>query len=371
MEKRVAIIDPVGIKSGMNHYDVYLCQALNDSNVKTYIYSNFEYDSKTIVTKVFFGTFFSSKFSQALNFLRGILLSCINCRKQNIKQVIVHVFSTHNMAFFTYLTCKLFGLKVITISHDVSSFTNQDNVLYHNLIYNYWSEYIVVHNDFSRQNILPLISSKIHSKIRTIRHGGFTALPDDNITKAIAREELNLKADAPYILFFGRLKPTKRLDILLRAMQKVNPRVRLIIAGDKGKENFEEYQKLINDLGMGGRIDLDINFVSDSKRELYFKASDAMILPYEIIFQSGVLLMSMSYGLPVVASNITPFAEVIEHKKNGLLFESQNADDLADKINILLEDKSSLQQYSKASIDTINTSFSWVEIAASYKKLLS
>ncbi|MBL6657914.1 MAG: glycosyltransferase family 4 protein [Flavobacteriales bacterium] len=371
MEKRVAIIDPVGIKSGMNHYDTYLCQALDNINVQTFIYSNFEYRSKSIVAKVFFGTFFSSKIHQTFNFLKGMVLSCLDCKRQGVKELIVHVFSTHNMAFFTYLISKFFGFKIITISHDVSSFTNQDNSLYHRLIYNHWSEHIIVHNDYSRKNLLPLISPKVHSKIRIIKHGGFTDLPDSNITKTIARKELKLDADSPYILFFGRFKPTKRLDVLLRAIPKVNPNVRLIIAGDTGKENFEKYQKIIDELNISQRLILDINYISDARRELYFKAVDAMILPYEIIFQSGVLLMAMSYGLPVVASNITPFEEVVEHNKNGLLFESLSIDDLADKINSLFDGKKSINTYSKSALETMNSSFSWNQIAASYKSLLS
>jgi glycosyltransferase involved in cell wall biosynthesis len=154
-------------------------------------------------------------------------------------------------------------------------------------------------------------------------------------------------------------------------MACINSSIHLIIAGDTGKESFDKYQNLIDKLGISERIILDINYVSDSKRELYFKAADAMVLPYEIIFQSGVLLMAMSYGLPVVASDIPPFKEVIEHNKNGLLFESLNAKDLAHKINTLFEDKGSVHGFSKSAIETINTTFSWDEIAANYKQLLS
>jgi glycosyltransferase involved in cell wall biosynthesis len=275
------------------------------------------------------------------------------------------------MAFLTYLMCKLFGFKIITISHDVSSFTNQDNKMYHQLIYNHWSEYIIVHNEYSKEKILSLISPKVHSKIRIIKHGGFIELPDSNKTKAIARKELNIDVETTYILFFGRLKSTKGLDILLRAMACISSSIHLIIAGDTGKESFDKYQNLIDKLGISERIILDINYVSDSKRELYFKAVDAMVLPYEKIFQSGVLLMAMSYGLPVVASDIPPFKEVIEHNKNGLLFESLNAKDLAQKINDLFEDNGSLHEFSKSAIETINTTFSWDEIAANYKHLLS
>jgi len=75
--------------------------------------------------------------------------------------------------------------------------------------------------------------------------------------------------------------------------------------------------------------------------------------------------------LPVVASAILPFQEVVEHKKNGLLFDPLNPDDLAKTINELFENKHSLEKYAQASMETMKTSFSWTDIAASYKNLLS
>ena len=148
MERKIAIIDPVGIKSGMNHYDSFLAQSLHKLKVQCYVYSNFKIQSNSVVFKSYFGMFFNSIFAQTIDFIPALIKSCMDCKRKQVKYVILHVFSTHHMAFLSYLIVKLFGLKTITIAHDVASFTQQDNKFYHHLIYNYWSNHIVVHNLF-------------------------------------------------------------------------------------------------------------------------------------------------------------------------------------------------------------------------------
>jgi hypothetical protein len=55
-------------------------------------------------------------------------------------------------------------------------------------------------------------------------------------------------------------------------------------------------KKMIDEFDLSHRIVQDINYISEEKREFYFKAVDSLVLPYELIFQSGVLLMALSYG---------------------------------------------------------------------------
>ena len=370
MEYKIAIIDPVGIKSGMNHYDTFLCTSLDKLGVTTHIYSNFNVKSETVVAKQVFGTFFKNKLSQTFNFVKGMFKSCRDCRRNKINTVIIHVFSTHNMAIMTYAISKLFGLKTITISHDVFSFTDQDSKWYHHLIYNRWSDRIVVHNSYSLDHLLPQIESKMHSKVSMLKHGSFVGLPDNSISRKSARNTLNLDEQRQYILFFGRLKPNKRLDLMLRAMPNIDSSIHLIIAGHSGKDDFSKYQSIIDELDLSSRLVLDTNYISEDKRELYFKAADSLALPYELIFQSGVLLMSMSYGLPVVASQIPSFEEVIEDGKNGLLFEKGNADDLANKLNALMNNKDLMNEIPQNAISNMKENYCWDSIAKGYVDLI-
>ena len=90
------------------------------------------------------------------------------------------------------------------------------------------------------------------------------------------------------------------------------------------------------------------------------------MLPYDLIFQSGVLLMSMSYGLPVVASRIPPFEEIIDDGINGILFEKDNTKDLAKKINYLMNDDNLLNKIPQKAINHMKNNYSWDHIAKDY-----
>ena len=52
-----------------------------------------------------------------------------------------------------------------------------------------------------------------------------------------------------------------------------------------------------------------------------------------------VLLEAMACRKPIIASNVGGIPEVIKNGYNGLLFKSENVDDLADKIRLVLSDK--------------------------------
>ena len=93
-------------------------------------------------------------------------------------------------------------------------------------------------------------------------------------------------------------------------------------------------------------------------------------MPYELIFQSGVLLMSMSYGLPVVASHIPSFEEIIEDGKNGLFFENGNSDDLAKKLNALMNNNDLINEIPKNAINLMKSNYCWDSIAKGYVELI-
>ena len=155
------------------------------------------------------------------------------------------------------------------------SFTNQDNKCYYELIYNYLSNAIIVHNNFSFDLLISKIDLNMHSKVSVLKHGSFIGLSSNQITQKSARKILKLDEQSQYILFFGRLKTNKRLDLIIKAMPFINKSIKLIIARHfSGKDKFESYQSIIDELNLSSRIVLDINFISEKKRELYFKATN-------------------------------------------------------------------------------------------------
>jgi glycosyltransferase involved in cell wall biosynthesis len=143
---------------------------------------------------------------------------------------------------------------------------------------------------------------------------------------------------------------------------------RLIIAGKpKWNETYwNEIERLVTNNGIRERVIERIEHVPDDETELYFKAADVLILPYVSIFQSGVLFLSYSFGLPVIAADVGSLKEEIVERETGLVFNSRDAIDLARKIDSyfssdLFHDlerrRARIKQYA-------NERYSWDNVAA-------
>jgi glycosyltransferase involved in cell wall biosynthesis len=68
-----------------------------------------------------------------------------------------------------------------------------------------------------------------------------------------------------------------------------------------------------------GQVLLKTQFIPDEDMEVYLKAADVLVLPYKTIFQSGVLFLGYSFGLPVVATDVGSFREEIVDGRTGFV----------------------------------------------------
>jgi D-inositol-3-phosphate glycosyltransferase len=172
------------------------------------------------------------------------------------------------------------------------------------------------------------------SAVTVITHPINDAFPDTDLTPAEAKRRLGLEPQEKAILFFGRLRPYKGLEYLIQAFQLLpqNSQHRLIIAGEskKGSEGyFEKIQSMIGQDVAAGRILAKIEFIADDEAELYLKAADVLVLPYKEIFQSGVLFLAYSFGLPAIATDVGSFREAIVEGRTGFVARSCEPADLA------------------------------------------
>jgi len=78
-----------------------------------------------------------------------------------------------------------------------------------------------------------------------------------------------------------------------------------------------------------GRIILRADFIPDEETEVYFKAADVLVLPYRHVYQSGVLFLGHSFGLPVLAADVGSLKDDIVEGRNGFVFKPEDPVDLA------------------------------------------
>jgi glycosyltransferase involved in cell wall biosynthesis len=175
-------------------------------------------------------------------------------------------------------------------------------------------------------------------KISVIPYGINNAIPSAGITHAEARRRLGIQPAEKAILFFGTIAPYKGLDLLVSAFQRLAERdtdYRLVIAGTP-KGTYSDYlpgiQRTIRGMKHPAAVIQRIGFIPDDEVEVYFKAADLLALPYREIFQSGILFLGYSFGLPVVASDVGAFRADIVEGETGFLCRPNDPGDLSSSI---------------------------------------
>ena len=178
-------------------------------------------------------------------------------------------------------------------------------------------------------------------RVTVIPFGINNAVPNTALTPAAAKQRLGLGKDEKVILFFGRITPYKGLEYLIAAFRQIVARgenYRLIIAGKP--DNCERYwsaiREEIREDVRGEQVVLNAEFIPDEETEVYFKAADTVVLPYREIYQSGVLFLGHSFGLPVLAADVGSLKDDIVEGKTGLTFRPEDPADLARAIRAIL-----------------------------------
>ena len=254
---------------------------------------------------------------------------------------VFHILWNNKFEYFDrtilMLWYRLSGKRIVRTLHNVNSRLRDGGDTLMNRItlrFQYaLSDHLFVHTSKMREELIQQfgIPSK---RISVIPFGINNSVPVTNITPAEARRRLGIDEYEKALLFFGNIAPYKGLELLTQAFRQIIHRstgYRLVIAGRP--KNCEEYwNALRRDIAgeiQNGQIMLREDYIPDEETEVYFKACDVLVLPYRHIYQSGVLFLGYSFGLPVLASDVGSLKDDILEGKTGFVFRPDDPDDLA------------------------------------------
>ncbi len=183
---------------------------------------------------------------------------------------------------------KLLGKRLVFTAHNVNAGKRDGNDSVWNRI-SLRSQYrladhIFVHTERMKRELMDEFGV-VDSKVTVIPFGINNTLPNSGLTKAESRQRLEIGQDDKTVLFFGNIAPYKGVEYLAEAMVKLIRRdrsYRLVIAGR----------------------------------------------PNTHIFQSGVLFLGYSFGLPVLASNVGSLKEEIVTGRTGMVCQPRDPVDL-------------------------------------------
>ena len=130
-----------------------------------------------------------------------------------------------------------------------------------------------------------------------------------------------------HFLFFGYILAYKGVDILIKAaniLSKKYDNFRLLISGSC--PDWETaYKPLIEN---NSHIVADIRYIDNKEIPNLFSKAHYLMLPYKDVTQSGPLMISYNYNVPVIASRLEGFIEFIEDGITGFTFDITNTLDL-------------------------------------------
>ncbi len=236
---------------------------------------------------------------------------------------------------------KLLGKKVFFTAHNVNAGRRDlnDSLLNRlSLKIQYrLADHIFVHTEQMKAELCEEFGIQ-KEEVTVIPFGINNAVPQTELTPAEAKRRLGIQRAERTVLFFGAIRPYKGLEHLVAAFQRIADKdrgYRLIVVGEakKGSEQYlRDVQEAIERNSSRERVIQKIQFIPDDQTELYFKAADVLVLPYTLIYQSGVLFLAYSFGLPVIATAVGSFRDDIIQGETGYLARSCAVEDLASAI---------------------------------------
>lgn len=373
IHKIVGVIDPVGRKGGMDSYDIPLAEGLVDQGCQVNIYSNFEYVSESAELECF-NIFSVEKFSSlkgAISYVYSLFYACLLHKKNKGNCVILHYFNSNILTFLSFLLSRVFSFHVICILHDVESFGNDDKKMFRHLILNYLSNRIAIQNMLMKEKAKLYLKPDKLNKLFEAAHGAYSIEAAELIDKKIAKADLGIPENKIVVLFFGQIKKVKGLEVFLSAASRSSDKFYFIVAGNPWQDTLDSYSELLEKISAKENAILDFQYISNEQRHEYFCASDVLVLPYHEIFESGVMHMGMSYGIPIVASNLPLFLERINASEGGICFEKGSSVDLNNTLEKLAQDTVLMHSLGESAKRYSETHFSWLEIAKLYANNVS
>jgi glycosyltransferase involved in cell wall biosynthesis len=227
---------------------------------------------------------------------------------------------------------------------------------------------VVVHNEQQRAEII----RRFHvqpSKVHVAALGDYSLFATPRLPQADARARLGLLEHAPIALFFGSIRPSKGLEVLLEAwagVVRALPEAILLITGKpyKGLDPRRTIAE-IKRLGIGRTVRTRFEQVDAGEANIYYRATDVVVLPYHDIGTSGVLRYAYNSARPVIATSVGEHAGEVVPGETGQLVPAGNPQALADALIKSLADRVSLKLMGDAAKLHADDNLNWGDPAKS------
>lgn len=178
-------------------------------------------------------------------------------------------------------------------------------------------------------------------QVVVVPHGNYARIErQTSASPPASREALGIPANHQIGLIFGLMRDYKGVDLLISAaaiLPESLP-VTFLVAGGGDAALMEKYRAEVAIRGLGYRFKFIARFLPDEELAGLLRTSDFVLFPYRHIYQSGALMLALTFGCAILASDIAGFREYVDHEKTAILCDTNNALAFSSALKRLVDD---------------------------------
>jgi glycosyltransferase involved in cell wall biosynthesis len=193
----------------------------------------------------------------------------------------------------------------------------------------------------------------------------------ESSTLSSFRNKAGIPLDVPLVVYLGRLHPTKRLDLLVGAMERVwkdEPQCRLVVAGPADgldPRALDSGPKAATRVHVTGALD-------ECEKWSLLSTADVLVLCSDSESFGLSVVEALAAGTPAIATRTCPWAE-LEREGCGLWVE-QDVESIAKGVSTILTDRDRARTMGSRGRELVKRRYSWPaigrEMATYYQQIV-
>lgn len=300
-------------------------------------------------------------YSAPLNFLKIIYSRLMGYRIVHVHWL--YIFPLGIMMKGFVLFCKVLGIRIIWELHNILPHDKRKSDLLHSKWFYENVDHVIFHSKEDIQRVKDIYSTHVVHDEDVIPHGNFNGSYPNSISKLKARELLEIPTCHRMILCFGFIRRNRGYEYLVEAVRDMKETTVLVAGTVLEKEVYRQlllWQEQLPNLRVEGK------WIADEDLQLYFNASDIVVLPYTDITTSGVIPLAYSFSRPVVSTRIGGIVDVV-NEQTGILVPPRDSGSLKRAIEKLFE--SDYVEMGRLANEYSEKTLGWDPIALKMRKI--
>ena len=167
-----------------------------------------------------------------------------------------------------------------------------------------------------------------------------------------------------FLITTSRLVIKNAIDDVILSLKYLPNNVKFLILGQGPLK--PQFEKIIQDENLLDRV-IFVGQMSYKDMPAYLHASDIFIRPSLSEGFGNSFIEAMASNIPVIATPVGGIVDFLEDHKTGLMVNTKDPKDIAEKVNILINDRELKDKIIKNALEMVKNHYDWELIASNMR----